>query len=175
MTGPAAYYLQPLSWRQTSARPESYELRAIPGPLASLTFRSRSEAVVEAAAASWRFRTKGLLQRLIEIRSLPAEALVASCRRGYWSSTGIVQLSSGLTLVLAASSWDKTYSVRTDRGALVLSYDFRGYFALHAPLTWGEHPGPAGQHAWLVPFAWFMAVRHYREVIEAAGAVVISG
>ena len=48
-------------------------------------------------------------------------------------------------------------------------------FSLRSPLTWGEFPEPAEDFPWLIPFAWFLAVRYYRDVIEAAGAVVAAG
>jgi hypothetical protein len=171
----AAYYLQPLSWHQVGSRPERYELRAIPGRVASLTFRSRYEAVAEGLGASWLFLRKGIFRRSAEVWLLPSSRHLATCRLGFWNSAGSLQLPSGLSLNFSASTWDKSYLVKTDGGALVLSYDFRGFFSLRAPLVWGNQPSPAEELPWLVPFGWFLAVRYYRDVVEAAGAVVVSG
>jgi hypothetical protein len=74
---------------------------------------------------------------------------------------------------LAPTRWDSGYVVETQAHELVLSYHFRGWAALRAPLTRGIEPRPAARLPWLLSFSWYLAVRHYHEVIEAA--VVISG
>ncbi|MFN8654654.1 MAG: hypothetical protein U0133_22325 [Gemmatimonadales bacterium] len=175
MTDSAAYYLQPLSWHQTGSRPERYELRAIPGVIADLTFRHKHEATARSPDAAWRFLSKGIFRKSADILLDPSGKVLGSCRLGYWSSHGSLELRPGFTLAFAADTWDKSYSVRAPSGALVFSYDFRGFFSLRSPLTWGEFPEPAEDFPWLIPFAWFLAVRYYRDVIEAAGAVVAAG
>lgn len=175
MSSPTAFYLQPLSWHQIASRPETYELRAIPGTVATLRFAHKYEAIATFPQAEWRFRSRGWFRKTADIFQAPSTTPIASCRLGYWSASAILALSATRILTLAANSWDKTYVVRTERGALVFAYDFRGFFSLRSPLTWGEDSAPAQELPWLIPFAWYLAVRYYHDVIEAAGAVVVAG
>lgn len=175
VTDPAAFYLQPLSWHQRSRRPETYELRAIPGPIGSLTFQSRRIAVAQTDLATWRFAPKGFLRPTIEVSLLPHSKLLAVCQFPFWGSVGTLAVPAVSVLRLAPTTWDKGYVVKTQTGELVLSYDFRGWGMLRSPVAWGGEPRPAEQLAWLLYFSWYLAVRHYREVIEAAAAVMVSG
>jgi hypothetical protein len=137
-----------------------------------LTYRHKQEASAQSPDAEWRFAITGLFRRQASIRLIPSDKLLATCRLSYWTSQGTLPIRPNLSLSLTANSWDKTYTVTTHRGELVLLYDFRGLFTLRAPLTWGPASTAAEDFPWLIPFAWFLAVRHYRDVIEAAGGAV---
>jgi hypothetical protein len=175
VTTPAAFYLQPLSWHQLARRPETYELRALPGPIGSLIFESRRTAVAQTDHAAWRFAPRGVFRRSVEVSLLPHGKLLAVCQFHFWGPTGTLAIPGVPVLRLAPATWDRGYTVKTQAGRLVLSYDFRGWVALRSPLTWGVEPGPAEQLGWLIYLSWYLAVRHYREVIETAAAVIVSG
>jgi hypothetical protein len=171
---PAAFHLQPLSWHQVSARPEAYELRAIPGPLGRLTFEGRRAATASTLHETWRFLAQGILRPTVIVTPVPVVEVLATCRFGFWGSTASLELSRDTSIRLGPVS-DQSYSARTSAGQDVFSYDLRGFMRLRAPLEWGPASGLVVDYPWLLYFGWYLAVRYYHEILEAAGAAVITG
>lgn len=172
MDTPREFLLQPLSWHRTGTSPEWYQLRAIPGGLGTVTFLGRHEAIAETAHASWRFRPTGFFRPRTSILLEPGGTLVGSLRRHRWKSGGILEIPPDVRLQVAPSRWDTSFRILTATGTLVLGYDLRGLFSLHAPVEWGEAPEAVGRFAWLIYFSWYLAVRHYREVVSAQTAAI---
>jgi hypothetical protein len=171
LTIPADYYLQPLSWRQVSARPERYQLRAIGSVLGTLDFEGSRTAIARTAHAVWRFQPSGILHPRIEILLQPAGRCLGRFRPHFWRQGGLLEVPPNRVLRVAASVTSKSLSVRGSGGQEVLSYDLRGLAALHAALRWGAEPGAAEELAWLVYFSWYLAVRHFREALAASAIV----
>lgn len=171
---PAAFYLQPLSWHHLPGRPDDFELRAIPGPVGSLTFERRGIGIARTPDATWRFGPHGFFRRDVLITSLPTQTPLALCRFPVWGTTGQLALPPDHALHLTTTRWDRRLVVSTARAEVVLSYDLRGALGVRSPVTWGPAAHIADKVPWLLFFAWYLAVRRYREASGVAAAVIAS-
>lgn len=173
MTLPAQYFLQPLSWHQTRGRPETYQLRAIGGVIATLTLRGE-RGLVETSDANWRFEPSGIFRRRITINVDPSGSTVGVFRPEWLGAGGLLEIPPGIQLMARPVRFDMSYAISDAAGQSVIGYDLKGWASLRSPVAWGPAADQTTRFPWLLSFAWYLTVRHYHQKMAAA-AVVIAG
>jgi hypothetical protein len=128
---------------------------------------------VTTADAEWQFEPTGIFRPTIDILVSGTDSLVGRFRPRWWDSGGRLEIPPDVTLVTRATRFDLSYSILTHDAQPIITHGLKGWASLRSPVTWGPAADQATRFPWLLPFAWYLAVRHYHDVMASTAVVVV--
>lgn len=121
-----------LTWNQTKALKNTYELRFGNELVANLDFPKMlsTNAVVESGDGWWELERTGVFNVKVSVRQKDHETPVATYTPRPFKGGGIITLEDGRTLTYTTNLWQSLHELKADTGESLFEMKSQGFFKM---------------------------------------------